>query len=207
MSKQCLTLMVAGLLVGICTCDISGQTQAPVGGIDARTNTTQLATQLSSTDSLVRQKSAEALAQLAAVDQKKLVEGYQLQENNREVRLAMDWALYRMGTEEALYRVVHELNSPREDQAVRYLSQLDSPDLLYPFLQKSNNPSRINAGLIKALSRIGDSHTLDIIKPYRESLQAGVASAAENATDEIEKRLGQEPAPTTRSRPRSVSKP
>ena len=43
---------------------------------------------------------------LAATDQRKVVEGYQLQEKNKEVRLALDWALYRMGRAEALYRIV-----------------------------------------------------------------------------------------------------
>jgi hypothetical protein len=140
-SSQCLKyfigIVVSGFLILLCGVTIRAQTQAPVDGIDARANTTELASQLSSADPLLRQRSAEALARLAAVDQKKLVEGYQLQEKNREVRLALDWALYRMGKEAALFRVVHELNSSREDQAVGYLSQLESPDLLLPLNRQS----------------------------------------------------------------------
>jgi hypothetical protein len=184
----------------------SGRAQSPVDGIDARANTAELASQLGNADPLLRQRSAEALARLAAVDQKKLVEGYQLQEKNKEVRLALDWALYRMGKSEALFRVVHELGSSRQEQAIGYLAELESPDLLYPFLKKENNPAKLNAGLLKALARIGDSQTLELIKPYRESLQPSVAEAAEIASDEIEKRLGQETT-TTRSRPRTVEKP
>src|ERR1041384_4124045 len=78
-----------------------------------------------------RQRSAEALARLAATDQRKLVEGYRLQEKNKDVRLALDWALYRMGRSEALYRIVDELDSGRQGQAIDYLSGLESPDLLY----------------------------------------------------------------------------
>jgi len=185
---------------------VSTLAQSPIDGIDARSNTTELATQLGNVDPLVRQRSAEALARLAAVDQKKLVEGYQLQEKNREVRLALDWALYRMGKSEALFRVVRELDSSRQEQAVGYLSELESPDLLYPFLKKEHNPARVNAGLLKALARTGDAQTLELIKPYRESLQPYVAEAAEIASDEIEKRLGQETT-TTHSRPRTVGKP
>jgi len=185
---------------------VSTLAQSPIDGIDARSNTTELATQLGNVDPLVRQRSAEALARLAAVDQKKLVEGYQLQEKNREVRLALDWALYRMGKSEALFRVVRELDSSRQEQAVGYLSELESPDLLYPFLKKEHNPARVNAGLLKALARAGDAQTLELIKPYRESLQPYVAEAAEIASDEIEKRLGQETT-TTHSRPRTVGKP
>jgi HEAT repeat protein len=177
----------------------------PADGVDARSNPADFAKQLGSADVNVRRRSAEALARLAATDQRKLVEGYQLQESNKEVRLALDWALYRMGREEALYRIVRELDSGRQDQAIGYLSELDSPDLLYPFLKKQKNPARVNAGLLKALARIGDAQTLDLIKPFRESHQPYVAEAAESAHDEIEKRLG-EPASATRARPRTVEK-
>jgi len=180
--------------------------QAPIDGVDARSNPADFAKQLGSTDPLVRQRSAEALARLAATDQRKLVEGYQLQEKNKEVRLALDWALYRMGRAEALYRIVEDLDSGRQAQAVGYLSELESPDVLYPFLKRTTNAPRVNAGLLKALARIGDAQTLDLIKPFRDSHQPYVAEAAEVAHDEIEKRLG-EPAPTTRARPRTVEKP
>jgi HEAT repeat protein len=176
-----------------------------IDGVDARSNPAEFAKQLSSLDANVRRRSAEALARLAATDQLKLVEGYQLQEKNKEVRLALDWALYRMGRTEALYRVVHELDSGRQDQAIGYLSDLESPDLLYPFLKKTNNPPRVNQGLLKALAPLGDAQTLDLIKPFRESHQPYVAEAAEIAHDEIEKRLG-EPASATRARPRTVEK-
>ena len=183
----------------------NAQTTVPSDGVDARSNPAEFSKQLGSTDPNVRRRSAEALARLAATDQRKLVEGYQLQESNKEVRLALDWALYRMGHEEALYRIVKDLDSGRQDQAVGYLSELDSPDLLYPFLKKQNNQPRINAGLLKALAYIGDAQTLELIKPFRESHQLYVAEAAESAHDEIEKRLG-EPASATRARPRTVEK-
>ncbi len=179
--------------------------QASIDGVDARSNPAEFAKQLGSTDALLRQRSAEALARLAATDQRKLVEGYQLQEQNKEVRLALDWALYRMGRSEALYRIVDELDSGRQDQAIGYLAELESPDLLYPFLKRNNNAPRINAGLLKALARIGDAETLELIKSFRDSHQPYVAEAAEIAHDEIEKRLG-EPVPTTRARPRTVEK-
>ena len=186
---------------------VPARAQSAIDGIDARANTSDLGRQLGNPDPLVRQKSAEALARLAAVDQRKLVEGYQLEEKNKEVRLALDWALYRMGRSEALFRIVKELDSGRQDQAVGYLSELETPDLLYPYLQKSHNPPRITAGLIRALSRIGTAETLEMLKPYRESLQPKVAEAAENASDEIEKRLGQPETPPGKSRPRTVAKP
>src|ERR1041384_6624084 len=89
--------------------------QSAVDGVDARSDPKDFAKQLGSTDPLVRQRSAEALARLAASDQRKLVEGYQLQEGNKEVRLALDWALYRMGRSEMLYRIVDALDPGRPE--------------------------------------------------------------------------------------------
>ena len=179
--------------------------QSAVDGVDARSNPADFAKQLGSTDPLVRQRSAEALARLAATKQRKLVEGYQVQETNKEVRLALEWALYRMGRSEMLFRIVDELDSGRQEQAIGYLSELESPDALYPFLKRPDNAPRINAGLLKALARIGDAQTLELVKPFRDSHQPYVAEAAEIAHDEIEKRLA-EPASTMRSRPRTVEK-
>lgn len=190
----------------VVSCPSVAQTVA-IDGVDARSNPAEFSKGLSSSDPNVRRRSAEALARLAATDQRKLVEGYQLQEKNKEVRLALDWALYRMGRSEALYRIVHELDSSHQNQAIGYLAELESPDVLYPFLKKDNNPPRVNAGLLKALGRIGDAQTLDLIKPFRESHQPYVAEAAELAHDEIEKRLGEPAAGETRVRPRTVDKP
>ena len=189
--KASLVICILVLCVGVTS------PQEPIDGVDARSDAAEFAKQLGSTDPLLRQRSAEALARLAAVKQRKLVEGYQLQEKNKEVRLALDWALYRMGRSEALYRVVQDLDSGRQEQAIGYLSQLEGPDVLYPFLNKEKNPPRVTAGLLKALARIGDAHTLEVVKPYRESHERFVAEAAEIAHDEIEKRLSEPAAPTS----------
>ncbi|HYY43199.1 MAG TPA: hypothetical protein VE775_10745 [Pyrinomonadaceae bacterium] len=45
---------------------------------------------LASNDPLARQQAAEELAQLAAAGERRLVEGYRLQEKNTRVRLALD---------------------------------------------------------------------------------------------------------------------
>jgi HEAT repeat protein len=200
------TMQSVLLLSAICLVATGIETQTPIDGIDARTDASQLGRQLGDRDPLLRQKSAEALARLAAVDQLKVVQGYQLQEKNKEVRLALEWALYRMGKSDHLYRIVEELDSGRQSQAIGYLSELESPDLLYPFLQKANNPAKVNAGLLKALARIGDAKTLELVDPLRESLQPNVAEAAELAHDEIEKRLAQT-GPTMPVRPRTTGKP
>ncbi len=160
--------------------------------------------QLASPDPLLRQRAAEELARRAAVDQKKLLEGYYLVEKDRKARLALEWALYRVGKTDSLFRIVHELDSSRHDQAVGYLKQLESASLVYPFLKRAGKP-RITVGLLEALADLGDSGTLDLVKPYRNSFAPGVAEAAETATDKIEGRLAQAEAPVT-TRPRSVVK-
>src|SRR4029078_11527005 len=119
----------------------------------------------------------------------------------------LDWALYRMGREDALFRVVRGLDSGRQAQAIGYLSELESPDFLYPYLKKNNNPPRVTAGVLKALAHIGNAETLALIKPYRESTQPFVAEAAESASDDIEKRLGEQSSTPARVRPRTVEKP
>ena len=205
-NKPYLIITLAIVFISSVATAVSGQTQTPIDGIDARTNTAELAKQLSDADPNVRQRSAEALARLAAADQTKLVEGYYLQEKNKEVRLAMDWALYRFGKSQSLFRIVHDLDSGRQEQAIGYLSKLESPDVLYPFLKKPNNAPRVNVGVLKALALIGNAQTIEVIKPYLESVQPYVAEAAENATDEINKRIGEGESGTSRSRPR-VAKP
>ena len=200
MSKAILALIVLSFV-----CGIARAQQEPIDGVDARSNPAEFAKGLGSTDPQVRQKSAEALAKLAATDQRKLVDGYLFQEKNKDVRLALEWALYRMGKAEALYSIVNDLDSGRQQQAVGYLSELESPDVLYPFLKRANNAPRINAGLLKALARIGDAQTLELVTPFRESHQPYVAEAAEIAHDEIEKRIS-ETAAQQRARPRTVEK-
>ncbi|MDQ3472171.1 MAG: hypothetical protein M3447_00390 [Acidobacteriota bacterium] len=159
------------------------------------------AKQLGHYDPLVRQEAAEALARLASVEQKKLVEGYHFQEKNKNVRLALEWALYRMGKSDMLFQIVRELDSGRHDQAVGYLSKVESPALLHSYLKDEDKPARITAGLIEALAVIGDQDSLALITPFRDSFMPGVAAAAEDAIDKIEARLAQsEPAKPTRPR-------
>jgi HEAT repeat protein len=177
----------------------------PADGIDARTDTATLARLLGSADPLQRQRAAEALAQLAALDQKKLVEGYYLQEKNKSVRLALEWALYRIGKDDVFFRIVRDLDSGRHDQAVGYISQVNTPDLLYPFLHREDNKPKITVGLIEALERLGDGQTVEQLEKYRDSLAPGVAAAAEKAIDSIKSRTT-ESVPRTPSRPRTVVK-
>jgi len=157
--------------------------------------------QLASRDPLLRQRAAEELAQLADPANRKLLEGYRLQEKNARVRLALDWALYRIGKTEMLFTVVRALDSTRAEQSSAYLSTLESPDPLYLFLDSLNGNTQVK--LLEVLAKIGDAATLDKIKPHNQSPDPKVAEAAQHATREIEGRIGQTPANTS-TRPRQV---
>ena len=166
----------------------------------------QYAKQLSSPEPATRQAAAEALARLVALDQKKLVEGYVLQEKDKRVRLALNWALYRMGKSPALFPIVRDLDSSRHDQAANYLAQLESAEPLYLFLREENTRPKVIVGVIDVLGRIGDAETLQQIKPFMDSPDPKVAEAAQLSTNMINHRLG-EAQPATKTRPRTAGKP
>jgi hypothetical protein len=159
------------------------------------------AKQLTDRDPLVRQRGAEALARLAATDWLHLTEGYRLQEKNARVRLALDWAIYRMGKDESLYAVVRALDSAHDAQAAGYLAQLETPQPLYAILPRVNGNTQIK--LLKVFARIGDAATLEQIKPYADSFDPLIAAAAHQAEQEIEHRLANQPTDAV-TRPRQV---
>jgi hypothetical protein len=158
--------------------------------------------QLASRDPLERQRAAEELARLASTDNRKLLEGYRLQEKNARVKLALDWALYRIGKTEALFAVINALDSSRAAQASSYLTTLETPEPLYLFLERVNGNTQIK--LLEVLGKIGDAMTLERIKPHSASFDPKVAEAARLAAQEIEQRLGETPADTPATRPRQV---
>jgi hypothetical protein len=88
---------------------------------NGRTGALIVVRRLINRDAVERQRAAEELARLADPEPRNLVEGYRLQEKNARVRLALDWALYRMGKTEALFGVVQSLDSSRE--SIRSLSR------------------------------------------------------------------------------------
>jgi HEAT repeat protein len=193
------------LLIFVCAPSLCfAQASASDDAGDPREVGARWARQLGHADPVVRQEAAEALARLAAVEQKKLVEGYHFQEKNKNVRLALEWALYRMGKSDMLFQIVRELDSGRHDQAVGYLSKVDAPALLHSYLKDEDKPARITAGVIEALAVIGDQESLALITPFRDSFLPGVAAAAEDAIEKIEARLAQS-EPAKPSRPRTVS--
>jgi hypothetical protein len=194
-------LCLALLLIGSSAINVRAQSaDEDEGNVQVASIASQK--QLASRDALERQRAAEELARLASTGNRKLLEGYRLQEKNARVKLALDWALYRTGKTEALFAVVNALDSPRAAQAGSYLATLETPEPLYLFLERVNGNTQIK--LLEALGKIGDAVTLERIKPHSASFDPKVAEAARLATREIEQRLGETPADTPATRPRQV---
>jgi len=152
---------------------------------------------LSSRVAAERRGAAEELARLAAVEHRRLVEGYRVQEKDAAVKNALDWALYRMGKSESLFELVRTLDSKKHaEQTVGYLKQLETPAPLYVFLNRVNGNTQIR--LLEVLAAVGDRDTLERIKPFTQSLDPGIADAAKFAEREIGIRLEESPRPEPR---------
>ncbi len=196
--RACLLLLVLSMAFNVKTYAMGQENSGD-------NESTKYAKQLASRNADTRQAAAEALARMVALDQKKIVEGYLLQEKDNHVRLALNWALYRMGKTQLLVKVIRDLNSSRREQAFDYLTQIDSPSLLYPFLQQENQEPRIASRLLDVLGRIGDAESLAQIKPFGDSFDPKISEAAQSATLMIQHRLG-ETQPVQTTRPRTVGK-
>lgn len=158
-----------------------------------------VARNLASADPMERQRAAEELARMGAVEQLKLVEGYRLQEKDARVRLALDWALYRMGKTETLFSIVRSLKSnSRRIQAATYLKQLEGPEHLYFFLDRVEPETLIY--LLEGLASIGNAETVGRLESYTTYLDERIANAAKFAIREIERREAQAQAQPTRPR-------
>jgi hypothetical protein len=152
-----------------------------------------VARKLSSRSPLERRAAAEELARLAAVEHRRLAEGYRVQEKDARVKLALDWALYRMGKNDTLFQLVGALDEKKQaEQSVGYLKQLEGPEPLYVFLGRVNGNTQIR--LLEVLAAVGDRTTLEKIQPYTQSLDPLIADAAKFAEREIQIRAAEAPA-------------
>lgn len=199
--KNCIRLIAVMLCVFAAGLFARALAQDEAGG-PARIDSATVARKLSSQNPLERREAAEELAHLAAAEHRRLVEGYFVQEKDARVRLAMAWALYRMGKNESLFALVRALDEKKlAEQSVAYLKQLEGPEPLYVFLDRVNGNTQIR--LLEVLASIGDRATLERIKPFTESLDPLIADAAKFAEREIGLRLQEQPTVEPK-RPRKV---
>src|SRR5689334_19508908 len=110
LSKRVLTSVLLLLFVALGSVRASAQDEsANPTAVDSAT----VARKLSSRNPVERRAAAEELARTAAAEHRRLTEGYRAQERDARVRVALDWALYRMGKNEALFEVVSALDSKK----------------------------------------------------------------------------------------------
>lgn len=191
-SKRLLTLTLLSLFAA-CALSRAGARAQDESANPRAFDSAAVARKLSSRNPVERREAAEALAGAAAAEHRRLVEGYRAQERDARARVALDWALYRMGKNEALFGVVSALDSKKTaGQAVSYLKQIEAPDPLYLFLGRVNGNVQIR--LLEVLASVGDRNTLERIEPYTRSLDPGIADAAKFAEREINIRLEERPA-------------
>lgn len=190
--------LLAGLLASLALSLVAAESRAHASVQDASVasplvpDSKTVARRLSDRRPHVRREAAEELARLAAVEHRRLVEGYRAQEKDSRVRAALDWALYRMGRDESLFALVDALDSKKHaEQVVSYLSKMETPSPLHVFLGRVNGNTQLR--LLEVLARVGDAETLEKIRPFTRSLDPGIASAAKFAEREIKIRAEERP--------------
>jgi hypothetical protein len=177
---------LVSLILGASSSSFARSTQPSFNQTD---DAAAVAQRLNSSSPAVRQSAAEELARLAAVDQLKLLEGYRLQESDKKVALALDWAMYRAGRTEKLYAVTGELWGKRSDQAIGYLYSLESAAPLYSIADQSSGKTLV--GILAVMGRIGDEETITRINVFLSNFDPKIVTAARGAIDSINKRTAE----------------
>ncbi len=134
---------------------------------------------------------AEGLARIANPKTLPLIERQRRVTKDRQVLLALDYALYRMNRPEYLNEMVSELDSSRYgDQVFGYLIELppDRQADLFPLLRMHTGKVRIR--LLDILGLIGGEPALEVVQTYTNDSDADVASAALLAVRRIRSRIG-----------------
>lgn len=122
-----------------------------------------------------RRFGAEGLGRLGDRSYLELIATKYLQEESKSVKLAMSYALFRLGRREHLAELVDNLGS---DQIYYYLLELDPAaiPLLFPYLQTEDDGTVIR--LLDVIGLRGDVQVVDVVKELTGHGNPDVASAA-----------------------------
>ncbi|MFQ5928090.1 MAG: HEAT repeat domain-containing protein [Acidobacteriota bacterium] len=109
-----------------------------------------------------------------------------LREESSSVKLAMSYALYRLGRDEHLVELVDNAD---KDQVYYYLLELNSQEAekLYPYLQSVEHPIKVR--LLEVVGLRADTSAVPIIQEMMRSPNSEVASAANLALRRIQGRI------------------
>ncbi len=120
-----------------------------------------------------RRLGAEGLGRSGDTAHTSLVATQYLREKDPEAKLAMSFALYRLGREEHLLELAQE-----GDQGLEYLMELDASEMpkLYPYLETEKNA--VKARILTAIGQRADRSAVPVVERYMKSENGDVASAA-----------------------------
>jgi HEAT repeat protein len=140
---------------------------------------------LSDKDPNMRRAAAEGLGRVGDASVAGQLESGATADDSEPVRLAMAFALQKLGRN-YVTRIVDAMDSPRmSPQAQEYLIELGPPIVqsLYPRLQETD--VGIREGVADVLGLIGDEKALPVLEPVTQDRDANVATAAKRAIERI----------------------
>jgi HEAT repeat protein len=138
-----------------------------------------------------RQYAFEGLARIADPRYMDQISRLVLTEKNGDVKLAEQWALYRMGSLPNIQYIVRKLDTDQEEQARTYLLEANNAADLYPYVRSSSK--EVRQKVIDILGRIGDAETVKELQPVAETSGVATANAATLAIKRIEWRMSGRP--------------
>jgi HEAT repeat protein len=138
-----------------------------------------------------RQYAFEGLARIADPRYMDQISRLVLTEKNGDVKLAEQWALYRMGSRPNIQYIVRKLDTDQEEQARTYLLEANNAADLYPYVRSSSK--EVRQKVIDILGRIGDAETVKELQPVAETSGVATANAATLAIKRIEWRMSGRP--------------
>jgi len=130
---------------------------------------------LSDERSHFRRFGAEGLGRSKSESHLSLIAKKYLREDSSDVKLAMGFALFRLGREEHLVELV---DNAQKDQAYYYLLEFEPEEVkaLYPYVQTEKKAIRIR--LIDVLGLRGDASAIPLVEEMSSSEDADIASSA-----------------------------
>ena len=135
-----------------------------------------------------RRYAAEGLGRIGDRSLATLLGRHHLSEKSATARLALGFALYRLGRDEHLLELVRSLE--KGDQEFHYLLELEADEVpkLYPYIRIEKDS--VKARLIEIVGLRGDESALPIVREMIESDNADVVSSANLAMRRIQGRSG-----------------
>ena len=135
-----------------------------------------------------RRYAAEGLGRIGDRSLATLLGRHHLSEKSATVRLALGFALYRLGRDEHLLELVRSME--KGDQGFDYLLELEADKVpkLYPYIRIEKDS--VKARLIEIVGLRGDESALPIVREVIESDDADVVSSANLAMRRIQGRSG-----------------